>query len=102
MDVPVVAAAWLKSHVGEDYLLIRYGCEITVAREIFGICRIGLSDGENHFSLECRLGVIAGDVVIPYFFGEAEGCPGFGSSGIKRYVGDDLSCLCARDPVFLR
>ncbi len=102
MDVPVVAAARLESHVGNIHLLTRNRCEVTVAGEIFGIRRVGFADGENHFALEGCLGIHAGRLFRPYVFGQTERRPCLGSSGIKTDVRDNFGDFGAGDAVVLR
>ena len=95
VDMPVVAASRLKSHIGKGYLPGRYGRQIAVAGKILGVSRIGLAYRENHASGELGLGIVALDVVGPYVFGQTESRPGLGPSGVESHVGNYLSCLCA-------
>ena len=88
VDVPVVAAAGLEGHVVEGNLLARDGGQIAVAREVFGVGRVGLADGEYHFALEGGLVACAGGVVGPYVLGHAEGGPGVGPSSVEGDVGE--------------
>ena len=102
MDVPVVAAARLESHVGDVYLFPRDRCEVTVAGEIFGIRRVGFADGENHFTLECRFCILAGRLFRPYVFRQTECRPCFRPTGIEADMCDDFGDFGAGDAVALR
>lgn len=102
MDVPVVAAARLESHVGDIYLLTRNRSEVTVAGEISRIRRVGFADGENHFTLEGCLGILAGRVFRPHVFGKAKCRPSLRPTCVKTDMRDDFGDFGAGDAVVLR
>lgn len=102
MDVPVVAAARLESHVGNIHLLTRNRCEVTVAGEILGIRRVGFADGENHFALECSFCILSGRLFLPYLFRQTECRPCFRPTGIEADMCDDFGDFGVGDTVVLR
>ena len=102
MDVPVVAAARLESHVGNIHLLTRNRCEVTVAGEILGIRRVGFTDGENHFALECSFCILSGRLFRPYLFRQTECRPCLRPTRVKTDMRDNFGDFGAGDTVVLR
>ncbi len=102
VDMPVVAASRLKRDL----------CEIAVAGEIFGVCRVGLADRKYHragefFALRSdgaggSLCAIPPDIVGPHILCKTESGPCLRPSGIERYVCQYLGNLGACYSVFLR
>ena len=60
VDVPVVAAARLKRHVGNVHLAGGQRREVALPNEILRISVVGLADGEDHFFGVRRFGVLRG------------------------------------------
>ena len=65
--MPVISASWLERNIRESDLRVGDVCYIAVAREIFGVCRVGFAYRKDHFLLE-SLVVGEGIIVVPYFF----------------------------------
>ena len=100
--MPIVAATRLESDIKEGYLIGGYWSEIAVAGEIFGVCCVRFADREYHRAGKGGFCIFAIDVVVPHLFGEVEGSPRFGPTGIESYVGNDFSNLCAGNTVLFR
>ena len=101
MDVPVVAAARLKSHVEDRNLLCGNRSQITFSGEELSV-RIGLADREKYsilvllFICQCRC------FLIPDFLGQSEYRPAFGPADIHGRMCDDGRDLFLRNAVRLR
>ena len=102
MYVPVVAAAGLERHIGKRYLIFGNRRQIAVAGKILGISGIGFAYGENHLTLESRLGIAARKVFIPYVLRKPESGPRLGPTGIESYVGNDFGDFSTGNAVLLR
>lgn len=107
MYMPMVAASRLKGHVAhrQSRLLAFaniFGSqqgEMAIAREVFGVCRIGTSYGKRQMVGFVR--DLLGHLIRPHILGKTEGSPCLGPSGIEGDVGYYLSYLGAGNAIVL-
>lgn len=72
---------------------------MAIAREVFGVCRIGISYGKRQMVSFVR--DLLGHLIRPHLLGKIEGSPCLGPSGIEGDVGYYLSYLGAGNAIVL-
>ena len=87
VNVPVVAAARFKGHIGNEYgfIGIGEGIEVGLTCKVFGVGIIWFTQTEE-------TAICAGIILID-LHRHAEGCPGIGPAGIECDMGKHLSHL---------
>ena len=97
VDVPVVAAARLKGHIEDPYLLRGHRGQIALPHKILGEGVVGGADGEDHLSGVGGLGIRRSGLLRPDLLCQVEHRPALGPSGVEGGVGDDGGHLLPGD-----